>query len=247
MTLSVSTGYFLGKPVRDLGTADLRSNISTLSAPRMSSRISYQRLRGVVPSLSLKRSRCIATLRQTKLSSKGWPSQQQVVQRFFASLSKCTVYIQVCCSRGPPAQIITCVQDSKLRMLGRPLGDHWVVRQCTPAWSCGKDTSLSQKTVAQGVFVGCTLHMCSDACVWVTSWHGEVLCAVCENRRVRHATHHLLPCGSSTQLDFLSLVPSRLCACVIATDHPPGVGLSMSVGCCCSHRAGIVDHSGSYP
>ena len=73
----------------------------------------------------------------------------------------------------------------------------------------------------------CVTHMCSDVCVWVTIWHGEVLCAVCENRQVRHATHPLLPLGSSTQLGFVPPVPYRLCACLVAADHPPGVGLSV--------------------
>ena len=59
--------------------------------------------------------------------------------------------------------------------------------------------------------------------------------------------HPLLPFGSSTQLHMVPPVPSRLCACMVATDHPPGVGLSLSVACCCSYRACTVDHSGFYP
>ena len=53
------------------------------------------------------------------------------------------------------------------------------------------------------------------------------MCAVCENRRLRHATHLLLPLGSSTQVDFVPPVPSRLCACLVATDHPPGWVISV--------------------
>ena len=95
-----------------------------------------------------------------------------------------------------------------------------------------KDTTVFVFVCARGFvvspvfacFVGHTLHMCLDVCVWVTIWHSEVVCAVCENRRVRHATHPLLPLGSSTQLDFVPPVPSRLCACLVATDHPPVLG-----------------------
>ena len=99
-------------------------------------------------------------------------------------------------------------------------------------------------------FEGRTLHMCSDWCVLVT------IRLVCRwwfhNNTVLTDTPHIPCChsGRAHSLDFLPPVPSLLCACV-ATDHPRQMGThqvlgSLSVGCCYSHKAGIVDHGGFY-
>ena len=56
---------------------------------------------------------------------------------------------------------------------------------------------------------------------------------VCENRRIRHATHSLLPFGPSTQLEFFPPRPSLLCwlGChrpPTRVGYPPSVGFSVS-------------------
>ena len=77
------------------------------------------------------------------------------------------------------------------------------------------------------VFVGRTLHMCSDVCV------GHNLA------RAIWAKHTAC---------FLSLPCPAVC--LVATDHPQVLGthqvlvFSLSVGCCCSCRAGTVDRGG---
>ena len=81
-------------------------------------------------------------------------------------------------------------------------------RCTTPAFGQGSYAvllgCLITKTLVR-LTVGHTHHMCSDVCVWVTIWRGEVLCVFCENRRIRHATHPLLPLGINHTALMLSL------------------------------------------
>ena len=64
--------------------------------------------------------------------------------------------------------------------------------------------NTSGQTEISTVYVGRTLHMCSDGCVLVTMRHGAVLRTVLVHNKtvIRHATHPLLPFGPSTQLEF---------------------------------------------
>ena len=44
--------------------------------------------------------------------------------------------------------------------------------------------------------------------MWVTIWHGEVVCVVSENRRMRHATHPFFAIWSQTHsLNMVKSVP----------------------------------------
>ena len=58
---------------------------------------------------------------------------------------------------------------------------------------------------------------------------------------------HCCHLGQAHSLNIVPPLPSLLCACLVATDHPPDVGFSLSVGCCCSYRVVTVDHSGFLP
>ena len=86
-------------------------------------------------------------------------------------------------------------------------------------------------------FVGRTLHTCSDVCVEVSIWHGEVLCAVCgSTTKPSDPARHASPCchlGHAHSLIFVRPVPSLLCACLVATDPPPGVGYPLVLGFLC--------------
>ena len=83
------------------------------------------------------------------------------------------------------------------------------------------------------VFCG-TLHMCSDGCVLVTVRHGEVLHTVIgSTARPSDQARHTSPVAILTQahsFNFVPPVPSLLCACLVATDHPRELGAHHVLG-----------------